>query len=337
MIIDLISLIAFVALVLYIIFGGADYGAGILEIFRETPFRQEQERTITAAMGPVWEANHIWLILIVVILFNGFPAVYLTMSTFLHLPLVAVLLGLVVRGTAFSFRHYDVNAGRLGKFYTLAFSFSSLWTSLWLGVTAGACLLGRIDSQAASAVELYVAPWANGFCFALGLFVASVFSYLAASFLVGEADNERLKKFFRRRMHLANFAVVLTGGLVFLAAEYTGFPLARAFFTHPGSLSMMALATLCWLGQWFFTPRLGILLARGLAAGQVFFILVGYYFIRGSVLISTRQGPLTFASTAAPAATLVQLLVALLVGLVLILPSLFLLFWVFKFREYPRR
>lgn len=332
MIAELIGLIALTALVFYVLFGGADYGAGILELFRPRRLRDEQEAVITRAIGPVWEANHIWLILIVVILFNGFPPLYLTLSTALHIPMVAVLVGIVVRGVAFTFRHYDVFEGKPERLYTWSFSLSSLWTAIWLGVVAGASILGRIDPPANDAVSLYVKPWLNSFSFSVGLFVACVFTYLAACFLVGEARDQHLKKFFTRRAILANLAVVVAGGLVFLTAQMDGLSLAHSFFENFESVSMMVLATACWWTQWLLRDRWNFWSSRALAAGQVVFILLGFVLIQRPVVMQTAKGPLTFANTAAPAATLHQLLIALGVGLVVILPSLGLLFWIFKFK-----
>src|SRR4029453_6983829 len=90
---------------LYALLGGADFGAGIVEAFAG----RRGELTISKAIAPVWEANHVWLILAVVILFTGFPAVYASLSWVLHIPLMIVLLGIIMRGTAFTFRHYDVH------------------------------------------------------------------------------------------------------------------------------------------------------------------------------------------------------------------------------------
>lgn len=333
MVIELIGLIAFTALVLYVLFGGADYGAGILELFRRRETAREQERLITRAIGPVWEANHIWLILITVILFNGFPPLYQTLTTSLHIPMVAVLVGIVIRGVNFTFRHYDVADRRRDRFYTGSFALSSLWTAVWLGVLVGACILGRLDPAGMDVFTVYIRPWLNLFSFAVGLFVACVFTYLAACFLVGEADSDRMKRFFVRRALLANVAVVLSGALVFVAAEADGLPLAARFAAHPGSLLAMAVATAFWWAQWASRRRWNFVLSRVLAAGQVVSILVGFALIQSPVIMMTAAGPLTLENSASPPATLWQLLLALLVGLAVILPSLAVLFWIFKFRR----
>ncbi len=107
------------SLLLYVLLGGSDYGAGILELLPAGRLRQAQTKVINDAVGPVWEANHMWLILIVVILFMGFPAIFTTLMIALHGPMLALLVGIVVRGTTFTFRHYDpIQTGQSQRVYT---------------------------------------------------------------------------------------------------------------------------------------------------------------------------------------------------------------------------
>lgn len=333
MLINVLEMITFIALTLYIILGGADYGAGILEIFRRPHSGDRLEKAVTNAIGPVWEANHIWLILIIVILFNGFPHLYTTLTTLLHVPMVAVLLGIVVRGVAFTFRHYDLFAGRPSKLYTLSFSLSSLWVSIWLGIIAGAMILGRLNFQSSSVFDMYYYPWLNGFCLALGIFVASVFTYLASSFLIGEAQDDEMRRYFLYRSHQSNLAMVFSGALVFLTAWLYDYNLMSRFATNAGSVLMLVLATISWIAQEFIRSKDKFWQRRILVVAQVIFILLGFFFIQAPVIIQTQQGPLTFGDTAAPEATLVQLILALVVGLFIILPCLGILFWIFKFKD----
>ena len=95
------------SLYLYVVLGGADYGAGIVELFSSEENQKITKKTIYRVMGPVWEANHIWIIILVVILWVGFPEFYNVLVVYLHIPLTLVLLGITMRGVAFVFRHYD--------------------------------------------------------------------------------------------------------------------------------------------------------------------------------------------------------------------------------------
>lgn len=332
MLISFIELITFIALVFYIIFGGADYGAGILELFKSRSMeRKDLENVIAKAIGPVWEANHIWLILIIVILFNGFPLLYTTITTYLHIPVVMALTGIVLRGVAFILRYYDIFENRPERMYTATFSLSSIWTSMWLGIMAGALILGRINPAAQNFYDLYVNPWLNIFSFSVGLFLSCVFTYLASSFLTTETEVKRTVKFFRKQSKISNLAVVISGGIVFACAYFEDLTFLKDFFSNPYCLLMMVLATLCWLIQISYRYHLKAKFNRPLVVGQVVFILVGFFIAQSPLAIATATGGITMAQAAAPFATLYQLTVALVVGLILILPSLIYLFWIFKF------
>jgi len=118
---EIITSIFIVSLLLYAVLGGADFGAGIVEAF----YGDKQESTTSKALAPVWEANHVWLILAIVILFTGFPAVYTVISVYLHVPLMLILAGIVLRGSSFIFRFYDPTNRRLHKYFTVFFRISS--------------------------------------------------------------------------------------------------------------------------------------------------------------------------------------------------------------------
>src|SRR4029453_12702135 len=102
----LLALVLVGALTFYALLGGADYGGGVWDLLARGPSAERQRATIARAIGPVWEANHVWLIVAVVILFSGFPRAFAALSTFLHVPLLFVLAGIVLRGSAFVFRAY---------------------------------------------------------------------------------------------------------------------------------------------------------------------------------------------------------------------------------------
>ncbi|RZK64206.1 MAG: cytochrome d ubiquinol oxidase subunit II, partial [Pedobacter sp.] len=106
------------AILLYILLGGADFGAGIIELFTSKENRPKTRKTMYNAIGPIWEANHMWLIIAIVILFVGFPKIYTTISVYLHIPLVCMLLGVIARGTAFVFRNYDAVKDEMQRVYT---------------------------------------------------------------------------------------------------------------------------------------------------------------------------------------------------------------------------
>ncbi len=119
-----------VSVLLYVLLAGADFGAGILEGWithtRKTPSSKAQLCLISQAIAPVWEANHVWLILVIVILFVGFPSLYTQMMTDLYLPMIAILIGIFGRGCAFTFRHYDTLNRDYYSIYSKVFYVMSL-------------------------------------------------------------------------------------------------------------------------------------------------------------------------------------------------------------------
>ncbi len=169
-----------ISLLLYCVLGGADFGAGALEFFAGRKNIQRHEDLTTRAMGPVWEANHIWLIILIVILFNGFPQVYTEYSIYFHVPLTLMLYGIIFRGCAFTFRHYDAIKDKTHRYYSLAFSLSSLLTPIMFGMIIGGMMLG-VDPNAPTYYQKYIRPWFNLFSFSIGLFILSIFTYLGSA------------------------------------------------------------------------------------------------------------------------------------------------------------
>lgn len=333
--IDILIFFIGASLLLYVLLGGSDYGAGILELLPAKPdVRARQKHVINEAMGPVWEANHMWLILIVVILFMGFPKIFTTLMVALHIPMLALLLGIVVRGAAFTFRHYDaVQDERSQRVYTGLFGLSSLWTAVWLGIIAASLNRGVIDAKAATFWGAYVAPWWGWYPLAVGVFVAGIFAFLASIYLIAETAEPDLVRRFRRLAAVFNALVILAGGLVFVASFGEREHLHTAFFRNPLTLAVMASATLLFVLLWVTVRARRGWLTRVVAGGQVGLILVGWLLLYAPNVIWTAEGPLSFYALAAPPATLKQLVLALLVGSLFIFPSLFYLLRVFKVRR----
>lgn len=326
----LIIIILGASFVLYTILGGADFGAGIIETFAG----EKGAKTISKAIAPVWEANHVWLILAVVILFTGFPTVYASLSIVLHIPLMMVLVGIIFRGTAFTFRHYDVKQDHTHRYYTFLFKISSFITPFFLGVTLGAMILGRITfDQSVGFYEMFISPWLNIFCFVMGVFVVALFGYISAVFLVGETKSDRERRRYAMFSKQLMVFTMLFGFLVFFAAEIEGRHLMNEFWQSSVSIFMLLLATLLGPVIWaLLNKRTNKTLYLRIAIGiQVTAILIGWFYIQYPVLIWVRGGGhYTFFNTQAPEATLQQLLIALLVGLILVVPAFIYLFKVFK-------
>ena len=329
----IIIIILAISFILYTLLGGADFGAGIIESLAG----RREEVTISRAIAPVWEANHVWLILAVVILFTAFPTVYSSLSTVLHIPLMIVLLGIICRGTAFTFRHYDVVLDKSHKYYTLLFRVSSFVTPIFLGVILGAMMLGRITFDTSqSFYEVFMAPWLNVFCFSMGIFATCLFAYISAIFLVGETKIDRERKMYVRLSKRFMIGTMLTGLLVFTIASVSGHNLVRQFSHSVTSIVTLVVATILCPVIWHFLNKeknKTVYLRIGVSL-QVALVLIGWFYIQFPVLIKLNNGmSLTFFNTQAPYTTLYQLLIALIVGLIVIIPGFVYLFRVFKIKS----
>jgi cytochrome bd ubiquinol oxidase subunit II len=324
----IIIIILGISFMLYTLLGGADFGAGIVETFAGS----RGTKTISKAIAPVWEANHVWLILAIVILFSAFPLVYSTISTALHIPLMIVLIGIVIRGSSFTFRHYDVTRDNTHRYYTLFFKISSFITPFFLGVTLGAMIFGEINvGVAPTFYDGFIRPWFNVFCGTMGLFSTALFGYIAAVFMIGESTYEAEQKRYTRMSKNFLITTMAAGILVFTISELQGHHLLRAFLKSSLSISALSAVILITPLIYYLFNHPVIRYLRIAVAVQVGLIMLGWFAIQFPVLVFEKHGNhLTFYNTQAPYATLYQLVIALFVGLMLIVPSFYFLFKVFK-------
>lgn len=335
MLIEAIIFFLGLAIVFYVLFGGADFGAGVLELISGKGDRE----TIAHAIGPVWEANHVWLILVVVILFMGFPRIYSTMSLYLHIPLLIMLIGIVFRGTAFAFMHYDAIKGKSNNVYNWVFKASSIITPLFLGVVIGAVVLGQITTTPQTFFEGFVAPWLNLFSFSVGLFTLILFTFLAAVYLIGETTDDNKINSFTTIAKTLNACAVATGILIFSLAEINGLGLFSMYINSLFAVGMVAFASLSIPLLWWALKTERKFFSRVIGAGQVVSILLAWFWVQMPVVIRISGGveDLTFYNSVAPDATLWQLFLALVVGSCIILPSLYYLMKVFKGEQFSSK
>jgi cytochrome d ubiquinol oxidase subunit II len=325
----------FSAIVLYFLLGGADFGAGIIELFTSEKNRSRTRKTSYQAIGPIWEANHMWLIIAVVIMFVAFPTMYSTMCTYLHIPLLIMLLGITARGTAFAFRNYDAIKGEnTQRIYNNVFVYSSFITPLFLGIIAGSAISRQIDLHATSFLDAYIFSWFNYFSIAVGFFTVALSGYLAAIYLIGEADNEKDAKRFILKARIMNIMAVVFGGLVFAASEIEHIHLAHWIFGNAISLTAVIAASVSLAASWVLINKGKRKIIRIGAGFQVTMILlaVGYMHYPYLVMIKGGQNLSMFAYHA-PAKTIEVLGIGLLAGSLLILPSLFYLYYSFQKKE----
>ena len=325
---QILAAVLALALNAYVLFGGADFGGGVWDLLASGPRKDRQRAVIAHAIGPIWEANHVWLILAIVLTFTCFPPVYGRLGTVLHIPLTLMLVGVVLRGSAFTFRTYDSQHDAAQRRWGRIFASASVITPILLGVSIGAVASGRVRGEpAAGFVQGFVEPWLTPFALSVGLLALTLFAFLAAVFLTLETHDPELCEDFRRRALAAGVAVFLASGLVLLLSHEAA-PLVRSGLLSspwaiPLHLATGVTAIVVLAALWFRSFRL----ARIGVGLQVSLIFWGWPLAQYPFLIPPD---ITIARAAAPDSTLRLVLITLAAGGVLLLPSIWYLFQVFK-------
>jgi cytochrome d ubiquinol oxidase subunit II len=323
----------FTALAAYLVMAGADFGGGVWDLFATGPRRKRQRALIADAIGPVWEANHVWLILAVVLLFVCFPSAFARLSVTLHIPLTLMLFGIVLRGSAFTFRSYDSQRDDVQRRWGLLFSWASLITPVLLGVVAGTVAAGAIPVRPSGTfVDAYVRPWLQPFPLAIGALTLALCAYLAAVYLTVETDDPALQDDFRLRAFGAGVGVFVAAMVALILAWHRVPFVWHGLTASPWAVGyqvvVAGLALLTFTALWQRRFRL----ARVAAPIQAVLILSGWALCQFPFLLPPD---LTIAAAAAPNVTLQLVLGALALGFVVLVPSLIYLFRVFKGR--PQR
>jgi cytochrome bd ubiquinol oxidase subunit II len=332
---ELVAAIMVLALNAYVVMAGADFGGGVWDLLATGPRRENQRALIASSIGPVWEANHVWLIVVVVMLFTAFPVAFSVLGTLLHIPLTLMLMGIVMRGSAFVFRSYGSRAPATRNRWGVAFAIASLVTPVVLGMVIGAIASGKIADavaalgRAGTFHEIYIKPWFGVFPLAVGVFALALFAFLAAVYLTLEARDEPLREDFRNRALGAAAAVFVSAGLALLVAQREAPRVAAGVSGAPWSMTLhlctaaAAITAIVTLWQRAFR------VARVAAVAQVSFILWGWALSQYPYILPER---LTIADAAAPPITLRLLLIGLGVGSAILIPSLRYLFKTFAGR-----
>jgi cytochrome d ubiquinol oxidase subunit II len=319
---DAVAAVLWVGATMYAVFGGADFGAGLWSLIagRGETGRRPRE-LIDWAIGPVWEANHVWLIFVLVVLWTGFSAAFEAVFSTLFIPLSLAALGVVLRGAGFAF-HKTARRFRGRAMAEMLFGLASLLTPFFMGTVVGAIAGGRVP--VGNAAGDAVTSWLNVLSLLIGALFVATSAYIAAVFLVSDARRAGapdLERYFRSR---ALAAAIVTGALAAagLAALH-----ADARFVFDGlvgdGLPLVILSLVCG-GAVLVLLRRGT--ARGprlLAVGAVAAVIWGWGVAQHPYLLPKT---LTIADAAAPSATLTGLLVVSGVAVVLVVPAIGLLF-----------
>jgi cytochrome d ubiquinol oxidase subunit II len=305
--------VALAAIALYAVLGGADFGGGVWDLLASGPRAHQQRAAITHAIGPVWEANHVWLIFALVTLFTCFPPAFADIAAQLNAPLTLALLGIVLRGAAFVFRNYAGDVPALAQGWTVVFGAASIIAPFFLGDTVGAIAAGDY-------------AWTSPFALSVGLFAVALCAQVAAVFLLRETREGPLHDDFRRRAIAATLAVWVLGALPTLIA-WRSVPQLIPALHDPAAQVAVVVAFAFGLVVLALVVTGSDLVARIAVGAEVVAVLGGWF---GGQAPAVVPGHWTLATAAAPDATLGAYLIAAAAGSVLLIPAMLLLYTVFK-------
>jgi cytochrome d ubiquinol oxidase subunit II len=298
-------------LLAYALGAGADFGGGVWDLLARGPRAKAQRAAIAHALAPVWEANHVWLIFVVVVMFTAFAPAFARIGTELHVPLTVMLVGIVLRGSAFVFRQYGGDRGELR--WGRVFAVSSTVAPWFLGAVLGAITSGG--------------TWWSLFSLACGLLAIAAFAWLAATYLTVEVEDDALRAEFRTRAVVMAPVVAVMAGITALCAMRDAPSFYDALASSWWSVPVIGGATCTVAASALLARARRDRLARAGAIASVALIMLGWAVAHYPLLVAPD---LTIASAAAPDATLRVLLAIVIVGACVLLPSLWWLLRVFK-------
>jgi cytochrome bd ubiquinol oxidase subunit II len=307
---------------LYAVFGGADFGAGLWTLLAGRSERGERARAlIDWAIGPVWEANHVWLIFVLVILWTAFSLAFESIMSTLFIPLSLAAIGIVLRGSGFAF-HRVADRLRGRRIAENAFSLSSVLTPFFLGTVVGAVASGRVP--VGNAQGNAITSWVNPASLLTGALFVVAGAYLSAVFLISDARRfgERdLERYFADRALVASVVagVIAIAGILVMRSD------ARYIYDRLTSdgLPLVVLSMVCGAAVLVLLRRGGRRWLRPLAVGAVVAVVWGWGVAQYPYLLPET---LTISGGAEPSATLTTVLIVFGIAVVLVLPALGLLY-----------
>ncbi|WP_328535182.1 cytochrome d ubiquinol oxidase subunit II [Streptomyces sp. NBC_00344] len=331
MLADVTLAVMWAGLTCYALFGGADFGAGFWDLLAGRDRRGlPQRRLIEHSIGPVWEANHVWLIFVIVLLWAGFSPVFAAVLSTLYIPLTLAALGIIARGAAFAFRKASTELWQQ-RLFGACFALSSVVTPFFLGTVAGGVASGRVPPGIAAGDTL--TSWVNPTSLLGGALSVLTCAHLAAVYLCADAAREEdaaLVSGFRRRAMLSG----LLSGLVALAGIAVldhDAPLLFHGLTHRALALVVVSGVAGVLGLVLLAAR-RFVPARAAAALAVATILWAW----GAAQYPAMLVPgVTVSDAASVDSVLTACLIALGVGFLILIPSLWLLYATFQRKPSP--
>ncbi|WP_117213744.1 cytochrome d ubiquinol oxidase subunit II [Allorhizocola rhizosphaerae] len=330
--VEIVLALLWTGLTAYALLGGADFGGGFWDLFAGSAARGRATRKlIEHSLGPIWEANHVWLIYAVVLLWTAFPPVFAAITSSLYIPLTLAALGIIGRGAAFAFRKVSAQLWQQ-RLFGAVFAFSSVVTPFFFGACAGAIASGRVPPGVGQADPMRV--WLNPTSAACGVLAVGIAAYLAAVYLTRDAQRQAepgLAETFALRARVAG---VIVGGLAvagLLVLRWDAPALFRALTSGPGS-PLAAVSVIAGLVSLVLLHRRAYLAVRVTAALAVAALLWAWAAGQYPYLLPDT----TAAEVSATGPVLTAMVSVLGVGALILAPSMWWLFALFQ-RDLPAR
>lgn len=326
-----VAVLIWLSMIIYAVLGGADFGGGIWTLLFIGKQRKQALDLIRGAVGPVWEANNVWLIYLVIALYATFPIVAALLATALFFPLTLALIGIVLRGASFAFRGAVTRIVTVKATWSSVFGIASLITPFLFGACAAAVTSGELRVHGGQAPEMVWHPWLSPFALLIGVSALALCATIAAVFLTVEAqriNDQGLMNAFRARALGAGAVLAALGLAALLLARYEAPVFWHGFLDHgwwaAGITALLGLATA--LALWFRQYRWARILVVVDAAA--------FFGTWGITLLPYIVPPdLTLTQAASPPLTMREFFLSALVGMLVLLPSLWFLLHVFKFQQ----
>ncbi|WP_217915023.1 cytochrome d ubiquinol oxidase subunit II [Miltoncostaea marina] len=318
---DACAVLVMLGLTAYAVLGGADFGTGLWELTAGRRRRREVHRLVESSMGPVWEANHVWLIFVLVVTWTAFPVAFGSVASTLYVPLFLAAVGIILRGAAFATR--GVGGGpRARRWYGALFATSSLLTPFFLAAALGAIASGRVP--VGNAAGDAVASWWNPTSVLAGAVAVATGAHLAAVYLAADArrtGRAELVEAFRARALASGVAAgaLALGGLAVVREDAR--PLYDGLVEE--ALPIVVLSGAAGVATLVLVWRRLLGLARVTGALAVAAVLWGWAVAQSPALL---PGELTIDEAAAGRPTLLAVLVSSGIGALVLVPSLAYLF-----------
>jgi len=325
------AFVLLLALTVYVLTGGADFGAGFWGLLYRGERHKRESAIISSTLAPIWEANHVWLIVAIVLISGAFPKALSALSVAVDVPLVVMLVGVSLRGSAFAFRRYGPSNERFQSRWSLVFGVSSGLTPIFLGITMGTAVSGSIrvlpDGSVLPRAE---SAWLAPFPIMVGIYTFAIVIFLSAVYLAAHSSDAAFQESFRKLAIGSSITLGCVAWLVLMVSRFDAPLVYERLTAHPWSWPFHLATAAFSISALVLLLRRRLHWARAAAVLQVLAIMIGLGLAQYPYILAPD---LTIFNAAAPASSLRVLLLVTAAGLLLVGPAFAYLYWIFQFRS----